>query len=59
LRLNEDAKRQKALDLAKSPNPRDEITQRAIDLQKSSGFFAQRAEPRTAARTAGDEATRR
>lgn len=42
LRLNEEATRQKALDSAKSTDPRDPITQRAVELQKKSGYAAQK-----------------
>ncbi|MCA1685626.1 MAG: hypothetical protein LC745_06495, partial [Planctomycetia bacterium] len=58
-RLNEDPKRQKALDAAKSTDPKDEITQRAIDLQKASGFIAQRPGPGTGAAPDSGPTTRR
>lgn len=49
LRLNEDADRRVALDAAKNGDPKDEITRRAVDLQKSSGFIAQRTTRRDSA----------
>ena len=48
LRLNEDADRRLALDAAKNADPKDEITRRAVDLQKTSGFIAQRTARRDA-----------
>jgi len=42
-RLNEEEKRQQALEAAKSPDPNDAMTRRALDLQKSSGFRPDRA----------------
>jgi tetratricopeptide (TPR) repeat protein len=49
LRVNEEPKRLKALEMAKSSDPKDEITQRAVELQKAIGVVAQRAIVRTAA----------
>ena len=40
--LHEESKRAEALDLAKSADLKDEITLRAIDLQKEMGSLAQR-----------------
>jgi hypothetical protein len=48
LRLNEESKRLEALDLAKSSDTKDEITMRAVELQKATGFDGQRASVRTA-----------
>lgn len=48
LRLNEEPKRLKALELAKSDDLRDEITQRAVALQKASGLDGRTAPLRTA-----------
>jgi hypothetical protein len=50
-RLNEDAERRVALDAAKNADPKDEITQRAVDLQKAAGFVAQRSAGGTPTRT--------
>ena len=49
LRQNEEPKRLKALELAKSSDPKDEITQRAVELQKASGVVAKRAAVKTVA----------
>jgi hypothetical protein len=43
LRLNEESKRTEALDRAKGADPKDVITVRAVDLQRTSGVVAQRA----------------
>lgn len=55
LRLNEESERRSALDSAKNSDPKDEITVRAVELQKSSGFVAQRgaARPPDGAAAAG------
>jgi hypothetical protein len=50
-RLNDDAERRVALDAAKNADPKDEITQRAVDLQKASGAVAQRTAGSAPART--------
>ncbi len=46
LRLEEESGRRLALDAAKNADPKDEITRRAVELQKASGFMAQRTQSR-------------
>jgi len=48
LRLNEEGKRLKALELAKNDDMKDEITRRAVALQKASGLGGRGAPLRTA-----------
>jgi tetratricopeptide (TPR) repeat protein len=57
--LNEEADRMKALDLAKNADPKDEITVRAVGLQKESGYITQRSASRSAGTTDGSPETRR
>ena len=52
-KLNEEADRQKALELAKNADTKDEITRRAVDLQKSSGLVARRPAGESATSGAG------
>ncbi len=53
LRLDEESGRRLALDAAKNADPKDEITRRAVELQKDSGFVAQRMPGRAAGQPAG------
>jgi hypothetical protein len=47
-RLNEESKRLKALEAAKNTDLKDEVTLRAVELQKASGLASQRPPLRTA-----------
>jgi hypothetical protein len=59
-RLNEESNRSEALDLAKSTDLKDDVTLRAIDLQKEMGTLAQRPPSKTAgARPSGEPAEKR
>ena len=49
LRLNDESERQKALEAAKNPDPRDEVTQRVVEIQKKMGYVASRSAARDAA----------
>ena len=54
LRLNEETERQKALEAAKNPDPRDEVTQRVVEIQKKMGYVAQRTTARSASPREGN-----